>query len=126
MSLSWEPIAIGVCGTDLEIVDGKIDPAYVKYPIVLGHDWCGRVIKVGANVDSTEVGARVVVEGIIPSGVCFECLDGNTNRCTTYDEVVFTRPGAMMEQPSISSTVIGTLFMHSRLLMTSVALEKSV
>ena len=28
--------------------------------------------------------------------------------------------------PAISSTVIGTLFMHSRLLMTSVALEKSV
>jgi 2-desacetyl-2-hydroxyethyl bacteriochlorophyllide A dehydrogenase len=92
------PISTGVCRTDLEIIDGKIDPAYVRYPIVLGHEWCGRVIKVGADVNAIEVGARVVAEGIISCGMCFECLDGNTNRCTTYDEVGFTRPGAAAEQ----------------------------
>lgn len=88
------PIVTGVCGTDLEIIDGKVDPAFVNYPIVLGHEWCGRVIKVGSNVDSIKVGTRVVAEGIIPCGICFECIDGNTNRCTTYDEVGFTRSGA--------------------------------
>lgn len=103
------PIATGVCGTDLEIIDGKIDPAYVKYPIVLGHEWCGRVIKVGANVDSIEVGARVVAEGIIPCGICFECVGGNTNRCTTYDEVGFTRPGAAAEQIVVNASLIHVL-----------------
>ena len=100
------PIATGVCGTDLEIIDGNIDPSFVDYPIVLGHEWCGRVIKVGSNVDSIEVGARVVAEGIIPCGICFECVDGNTNRCTNYDEVGFTRPGAAAEQIAVRADLI--------------------
>lgn len=100
------PIVTGVCGTDLEIIDGKIDPAFVNYPIVLGHEWCGRVIKVGSNVDAIEVGIRVVVEGIIPCGICFECVDGNTNRCTTYDEVGFTRPGAAAEQIVVKAHLV--------------------
>lgn len=103
------PIATGICGTDLEIIEGKIDPAYVRYPIVLGHEWCGRVLNVGADVDSIEVGMRVVVEGIIPCGICFECVGGNTNRCTTYDEVGFTRPGAAAEQIVVKASLVHVL-----------------
>ena len=33
-----EPDLIGLCGTDLEIIDGGVDPAYVRYPVVLGHE----------------------------------------------------------------------------------------
>ena len=91
------PILTGICGTDLEIIHGKIDPAYVIYPVVIGHEWCGRVLEIGADVDSISVGDRIVVEGIIPCGHCFECTSGNSNRCTTYDEIGFTRPGAAAE-----------------------------
>ncbi|MBI3428568.1 MAG: alcohol dehydrogenase catalytic domain-containing protein [Actinobacteria bacterium] len=100
------PIATGLCGTDLEIIDGKIDLSFVNYPIVLGHEWCGRVIKVGPNVNWIEEGVRVVVEGIIPCGTCFECVDGNTNRCTTYDEVGFTRPGAAAGQIAVRADLV--------------------
>lgn len=100
------PMATGLCGTDLEIIDGKVDPSFVNYPIVLGHEWCGRVIKVGANVESIEVGARVVAEGIVPCGICFECVEGDTNRCTTYDEVGFTRPGAAAEQIAVNADLV--------------------
>lgn len=100
------PIAIGVCGTDLEIIDSDIDPGFVKYPIVLGHEWCGRVIKVGSKVDAIDVGARVVVEGIIPCGICFECVEGNTNRCTTYEELGFTKPGAAAEQVVVKAHLV--------------------
>ena len=103
------PIVTGVCGTDLEIIDGKIDPAFVNYPIVLGHEWTGRVIKVGSNVQSIEVGSRVVAEGIIPCGICFECIEGSTNRCTTYDEVGFTRPGAAAEQIVVRADLVHTI-----------------
>ena len=100
------PIVTGVCGTDLEIIDGKIDPAFVNYPIVLGHEWCGLVVKVGSNVDWIEVGVRVVAEGIIPCGICFECVDENTNRCATYDEVGFTRSGAAAEQIVVRADLV--------------------
>ncbi len=113
------PISTGICGTDLEIIDGKIDPAYTKYPVILGHEWCGRVVKVGSSVNSVEVGARVVVEGIIPCGKCFECIAGYTNRCTTYDEVGFTRPGAAAE-----SIVVDAFLVH--LIADSVSKESAV
>ena len=103
------PIVTGVCGTDLEIIDGKIDPAFVNYPIVLGHEWIGRVIKVGSDVESIEIGSRVVAEGIIPCGICSECIEANTNRCTTYDEVGFTRPGAVAEQIVVRADLVHSI-----------------
>jgi 2-desacetyl-2-hydroxyethyl bacteriochlorophyllide A dehydrogenase len=93
------PTLIGICGTDLDIVDGSIDPDFVRYPIVLGHEWTG-VVETGvvptgmSDTESPPVGARVVVEGIVPCGHCARCVAGDTNRCATYDEFGFTRDGA--------------------------------
>ena len=88
------PIAAGICGTDLEIISGDGDPAFVKYPASLGHEWAGRVIGHGPGVTSPAIGSRIVVTGIIPCQECFECKNGDTNRCLIYDEIGFTRPGA--------------------------------
>ena len=38
-----KPIATGICGTDIEIIEGGVDPAFIRYPITLGHEWVGRV-----------------------------------------------------------------------------------
>lgn len=88
------PIFVGVCGTDLEILDGGLDPHYIRYPIVLGHEWSGTVSAVGPEVQTVTVGDRVVVEGIRPDGVCRHCRAGRTNLCEMYDELGFTRDGA--------------------------------
>ena len=103
------PILTGVCGTDLEIIHSKIDPAYVIYPVVIGHEWCGRITELGSNVSGLNVGDRVVVEGIIPCETCFECLSGNSNRCTTYDEIGFTRPGAAAEFIAVPARLVHTI-----------------
>ncbi len=92
-----KPLASGICGTDLEIIEGGVDPAYIRYPITLGHEWVGEVIALGAEVSGPEIGTRVVVEGIIPCQRCPECKKGSTNRCATYDEIGFTRDGAGAE-----------------------------
>ncbi len=91
------PIYAGVCATDLEVINGEHDPEYVVYPATLGHEWCGRVVALGAGVTEPAIGSRVVVTGLIPCKTCFECLAGATNRCLTYDEIGFTRPGAAAE-----------------------------
>lgn len=83
------PDLIGICGTDLEIIDGQVDPAFVRYPLALGHEWTGTV-----TGDSALAGSRVVVEGIVPCGHCVRCAAGETNLCLTYDEIGFTRDGA--------------------------------
>ncbi len=93
------PLLVGVCGTDLELVDATIDPAYVVYPLVLGHEWVGAL---GHDVPGLgAAGDHVVVEGIVPCGHCVACLAGDTNRCDTYDEIGFTRQGALADLVSV-------------------------
>ncbi len=97
------PLVSGLCGTDLEIIAGSIDQAYVNYPVVLGHEWVGR------RVDGGDLAPLVVVEGIVPCGRCDECLRGTTNRCRTYDEIGFTRAGAIAEFISVPAHLIHDL-----------------
>lgn len=92
-------LATGICGTDLEIIEGGVDPAYIRYPITLGHEWVGRIVASGAY--DFAVGARVVVEGVVPCESCDECQAGATNRCAKYDEIGFTRDGAAAEFISV-------------------------
>jgi len=33
------PAHTGICGTDLELLAGVADPAYVRYPLVPGQEW---------------------------------------------------------------------------------------
>jgi len=90
------PAVVGLCGTDLEIVDGSIDPAYTHYPLVLGHEWSGTVAADGQvpAEKGPAPGTLVVGEGIVPCGHCQHCRAGQTNLCLTYDELGFTRDGA--------------------------------
>jgi 2-desacetyl-2-hydroxyethyl bacteriochlorophyllide A dehydrogenase len=111
------PLLGGVCGTDLELIDGSIDAAYVRYPLVLGHEWVGQLESAVASVGP--VGTRVVVEGIIPCGECDACLRGASNLCEVYDEIGFTRPGALAGRVSVPTQLVHAL-------ASDVALEDAV
>ena len=86
-----KPTAVGLCGTDLEIIDGTIDDAYVKYPISIGHEWSATVVYDPSGTFSPET--PIVVEGIIPCWSCQRCRAGETNLCHNYNEIGFTRDG---------------------------------
>ncbi len=98
------PLANGLCGTDLEIIDGTIDQAYVRYPVSLGHEWVGRL-----ESDGEGDGDLVVVEGLIPDGTCAQCRRGATNLCVTYDEIGFTRPGALSDLIAVPRDLVHRL-----------------
>ena len=98
------PLISGMCGTDIELIDGGVDPAFVRYPLILGHEWVG-VLR--GDVPGVAVaGDRVVVEGIIPCDVCGECLHDNSNRCETYEEIGFTRPGGIADLVAVPSRLV--------------------
>jgi 2-desacetyl-2-hydroxyethyl bacteriochlorophyllide A dehydrogenase len=91
------PLLVGICGTDLDIIDGTIDPSFVRYPLIPGHEFSGEVVSAGAG-SAFAAGDRVVVEGIVACGHCAACSAGATNRCKTYDEFGFVRDGAMAQR----------------------------
>lgn len=101
------PVLVGLCGTDLELIDGILDPAYVTYPLILGHEWVGRLVEDVSGVGPAAT--AVVVEGIVPCTECGACRRGDTNRCATYDEVGFTRPGAAAELIAVPARLVHAL-----------------
>lgn len=52
--------AVGICGSDLAVYHGKSLPP--SHPWVMGHEGGGRIVAVGAGVDRSRIGERVVVE----------------------------------------------------------------
>src|SRR5258708_14884355 len=97
------PDVVGLCGTDLDIVAGQVDPAYTRYPLVLGHEWSGTVALGPAGLAP---GTRVVAEGIVPCGHCARCRSGETNLCATYDELGFTRDGAASGYLAVAAPLV--------------------
>src|ERR671916_614570 len=56
--------AAGICGSDLELLDGRRPAAYVSYPVVPGHEWAGRVEAVDPQVRDLASGDPVGAEGL--------------------------------------------------------------
>lgn len=81
---------VGVCGTDLEIVEGSLGyyrTGMAKYPIVPGHESSGTVVAVGPRVADLQEGDRVVVECIQGCGECDACQIDEAIRCQDRREV---------------------------------------
>src|SRR6266487_5258012 len=53
--------AVSVCGSDLHQYHGK-QSWKVNYPVVLGHEFAGRIAQVGKRVRAFQEGERVVSE----------------------------------------------------------------
>jgi len=60
-----------ICGSDLHIYDGYIPT--MKKGDILGHEFMGEVVDVGAKVNNLTRGDRVVVPFPIACGSCFFC-----------------------------------------------------
>lgn len=90
--------SVGICGSDLEILDGHRPAPYVRYPIVPGHEWAGTVVETGPGVEGIGTGDPIVAEGFRACGVCDRCKEGLSNLCTAdYAETGFTDQGAFAE-----------------------------
>jgi threonine dehydrogenase-like Zn-dependent dehydrogenase len=105
-------VRAGVCRTDLDIVTGALDPRWVRFPVVPGHEWSGVVDSIGEGVTGVEPGERVVCEGNIPCASCPRCRAGDTHLCVSYDAVGFTRGGGWGEFVVVPARVLHRLPDH--------------
>jgi 2-desacetyl-2-hydroxyethyl bacteriochlorophyllide A dehydrogenase len=102
--------AAGICGSDVEVLEGSRPAPYVRYPIILGHEWAGTVEAVGPRVEGVEEGAVVVAEGFRACGDCARCREGRTNLCTAeYAETGFTHAGAFADFLSVPAQLVHQL-----------------
>jgi threonine 3-dehydrogenase len=95
----------GICGTDVHIWDWN-DWARetVTTPLVIGHEFVGRIVEVGSNVTDFHPGDRVSGEGHVVCGRCRHCLAGRRHLCANAKAVGVQRPGAFAELISLPMT----------------------
>jgi D-arabinitol dehydrogenase (NADP+) len=84
----------GVCGTDLDLHDGKI---VATFPLIPGHEMVGTVEALGDDVTGLEIGERVVVNGNSACGACGFCNEGRPLQCTALSALGVTGPGGFAE-----------------------------
>jgi (R,R)-butanediol dehydrogenase / meso-butanediol dehydrogenase / diacetyl reductase len=95
--------ACGICGSDLhEYLHG---PLYIPKtphpltgivpPVTLGHEFCGRVVDVGAGVRTVNPGQRVAVNPCLLCGDCAWCRRGEANYCAKLGSIGLSRDGAL-------------------------------
>jgi threonine 3-dehydrogenase len=95
----------GICGTDLHIY--KWDAwarKTIPVPMVVGHEFVGEVVQVGANVADFHPGEIVSAEGHVVCGRCRNCLAGRRHLCKDTVGIGVNRPGAFAEFISVPMT----------------------
>jgi len=74
--------AVGVCGSDLHsYLDGAVGDTQAVYPMVLGHEPAGTVVRVGSGVTGWSVGDRAALEPALYCYHCEYCRLGRHNIC---------------------------------------------
>ncbi len=88
-----EVTTTAICGSDLHLYDGYIP--MMHQGDILGHEFMGRVVEVGRDVQRLKKGDRVVVPFTIACGQCFFCKKqlwsccDNTNPDAATAETVY-------------------------------------
>lgn len=98
--------ACGVCGSDMHFYETDKDgyilyPGLTKFPTILGHEFSGKVVEVGPEVETLRVGDMVTAEEMIWCGRCIPCRNGYPNQCQNLEEIGFTVPGAFAKYIAI-------------------------
>lgn len=75
-------LATSICGTDVHIYKwDKWSAKRVKPPYIMGHEFSGKVIKIGSNVTKVKLGDVVSAETHLVCETCEFCLRGEYHIC---------------------------------------------
>ncbi|MEF2244186.1 MULTISPECIES: MDR/zinc-dependent alcohol dehydrogenase-like family protein [unclassified Paenibacillus] len=107
--------ACGICAGDIKAFQGapsfwgdETQPAYIKAPMIPGHEFIGFVVELGEGVEGFELGDRVISEQIVPCWECRFCKRGQYWMCQKHDLYGFQNNvnGAMAEYMKFTKEAI--------------------
>ncbi len=99
----------GICGTDLHIYNwDRWASENIRAPIVVGHEFVGRIEACGDDVHGLAAGELVSGEGHIVCGRCRNCMAGRRVQCAHTVSLGINRPGAFAEYVVMPASNIWT------------------
>src|SRR5882724_7107904 len=97
----------GICGTDLHIYNwDDWAKRTIPVPMAIGHEFVGKVVAVGSNVNDFHAGEIVSGEGHVVCGRCRNCMAGHRHLCAYTKGVGVNRQGAFAEYVVLPMTNI--------------------
>jgi threonine 3-dehydrogenase len=100
-----EVLRTGICGTDVHIYNWDAwAQKTIPVPMVVGHEFVGRIVDVGSNVKDFHVADIVSGEGHVVCGRCRNCLAGRRHLCKDTRGIGVNRPGAFAEYLALPMT----------------------
>lgn len=90
-----EVAACGICGSDINIVDGTHPRA--KAPLTIGHELSGRIVEIKTSSSPFAVGDHITVFPLISCGQCHACTHGNAHVCRNLRLYGFDVDGGMAQ-----------------------------
>ena len=101
-----EVSACGICGSDLHTY---LHGSFVEPGQIMGHEFSGRVVSAGDEVEGLGIGDRVTAVPIVPCGACPRCAEGRYNLCAQAwtTGIAYGRPGAFAERVRVPGSVPG-------------------
>jgi (R,R)-butanediol dehydrogenase/meso-butanediol dehydrogenase/diacetyl reductase len=107
----------GICGSDLfefsagpfAIREGPHPLTGEQPPVTLGHEFSGRVVRVGEGVEEVSVGDRVAADACLRCERCAACRAGEYHRCPLGGAIGYASDGAfapLVRFPAYAAVVL--------------------
>jgi L-iditol 2-dehydrogenase len=93
-----------ICGSDIKIYNNG--HPNIKPPHITGHESCGHLIEMKAEISGFKIGDRVTVQTSIPCGSCNNCHRGWFNICENLKGISQNYNGVFAEYVSIPGQAV--------------------
>lgn len=98
--------AAAICGTDIRMWQYGCKGVEEGHPLTLGHEFSGRIVKVGKKVSGYQEGMRVAMQPNIGCGICDSCVSGAFHLCGNYRAFGINMDGAFAEYVRIPAQAV--------------------
>jgi threonine 3-dehydrogenase len=99
-----------ICGTDMHIYHWDAwAQNTIPVPMIVGHEFYGRIVELGSSVQGLSIGQRVSGEGHLVCGHCRFCRVGDGHLCPYTQGIGVNRSGAFAEYLAIPATNVVVL-----------------
>ncbi len=90
--------AAGICGSD---IPRCYQTGAHTHPLILGHEFAGKVVKLGAKADKSWLGQRVGVFPLLPCKECIPCQKKQYEMCQHYSYLGSRQDGGFAEYVTV-------------------------
>jgi len=94
----------GICGTDIPMFNGHY--AADRLPLIPGHEFTGKVARLGDGVSSLAIGQRVVVDVNVGCGHCYFCRHNEILNCPTMFQLGIHADGGFAEYVRVPARLV--------------------